>query len=159
MYSGVIPRLFFLSNPTYLCPCPLFLPHHFSMTILSILWHTIAISWMQSLNYIGLNDFFSSTSPTAQQETSQLISKSLTAVYGLGTRLHARMHIRKQLENGIQCKRQQLLSVINGFTDQGEFEVIWRCWVVMELDAMISISFLMMNMCKSEHTILDFRWP
>ena len=79
---------------------------------------------MQSLNYIGLNDFFSSTSPTAQQETSQLISKSLTAIYGLGTRLHVRMRIRKQLENGIQCKRQQLLSVVNGFTDQGEFEVI-----------------------------------
>ena len=79
---------------------------------------------MQSLNYIGLNDFFSSTSPTAQQETSQLISQSLTAVYGLETRLHVCMRIRKKLENDILCNRQQLLSVVNGFTDQGEFEVM-----------------------------------
>ena len=59
----------------------------------------------------------------AQQETSQHISISLTAVYGLGTREQVRMRIRKQLENGILCNRQQLLSVVNGFTDQSEFEV------------------------------------
>jgi len=34
------------------------------------------------------------------------------------------MRIRIQLENDILCNRQQLLSVINGFTDQGEFEVM-----------------------------------
>ena len=59
----------------------------------------------------------------AQQETSQRISISLTAVYGLGTREHVRMRISKQLENGILCNRQQLLSVVNDFTDQSEFEV------------------------------------
>ena len=59
----------------------------------------------------------------AQQETSQLISKSLTAVYGSETRLHVCMRIRKQLEDGILCNRQQLLSVVNGFTDQSEFDV------------------------------------
>ena len=33
-----------------------------------------------------------------------------------------------------------------------------NCWVVMELDVVISISFLVMNMCKIRHTILDIRW-
>ena len=68
--------------------------------------------------------FCFSTSPTAQQETSQRISISLTTVYSLGTRLHVRMRIRKQLENDILCNRQQLLSIVNGFIDQSEFEVM-----------------------------------
>ena len=41
----------------------------------------------------------------AQQETSQLTSKLLTTVFGLETRLHVRMSMRKQLENGILCKQ------------------------------------------------------
>ena len=31
--------------------------------------------------------------------------------------------MRNQLENGILCNRWQLLSVVNGFTDQSEFDV------------------------------------
>ena len=48
---------------------------------------------------------FFSTLPMAQQETSQLTSKLLTTVFGLETRLHVRMRMRKQLENGILCKQ------------------------------------------------------
>ena len=80
---------------------------------------------MQSLTNIVVNDFFLALHPwPMQQETSQLISKSLTTVYGLGTRLHVHMCIHKQLEDGILCNRQQLLSVVNGFIDQGEFDVM-----------------------------------
>ena len=35
--------------------------------------------------------------------------------------------MHKQLENGILCNRQQLLSIVNGFTDQSEFDVRGRC--------------------------------
>ena len=37
-------------------------------------------------------------------------------------RLHVRMHTK--LENGILCNGQPTQSVVNGFSDQGEFEAM-----------------------------------
>ena len=43
----------------------------------------------------------------------------MTVVFGLGTRLHVRMHTT--LENGILHNRQQAGRAENSFIDQGEF--------------------------------------
>ena len=40
----------------------------------------------------------------------------------LGTRLH--VHMRARLENGVLRNEQPTQSVVNGFSDQGEFEAM-----------------------------------
>ena len=44
----------------------------------------------------------------------------MIVVFGLGVRLQVRM--RTKLQNGVLCNGQQPQTVVNGFTDQGEFE-------------------------------------
>ena len=51
-----------------------------------------------------------------------LVPRPMIVVFGLGTRLHVRMHTK--LENGILRNRQQPQSVVNGFIDHGEFEAL-----------------------------------
>ena len=48
-----------------------------------------------------------------------LAPKPMTVVFGMGTRLCARM--RKTFENGVLCNGQQPASAVNNFLDQGEF--------------------------------------
>ena len=46
----------------------------------------------------------------------------MIVVFGLGTRLHVRMHTK--LEKGVLRNGQQPQRVVNGFIDQGEFEAM-----------------------------------
>ena len=46
----------------------------------------------------------------------------MTVIFGLGTRLRARM--RTKFENGVLSNGQQPQCVVNGFVDQGEFEAM-----------------------------------
>ena len=51
-----------------------------------------------------------------------LASRSLTVVFGLGTRLHVRM--RTTFKNGVLRSGQQLGSAVNSSIDQGEFRAM-----------------------------------
>ena len=51
-----------------------------------------------------------------------VVPRPMSVVFGLGTRLRVRM--RTKLENGVLHNEQQPQSVVNGFIDQGEFEVM-----------------------------------
>ena len=53
---------------------------------------------------------------------TSLVPRPMIVAFDLGTRLHVCM--RAKLENGILCNRQPTQSVVNGFSDQGEFEAM-----------------------------------
>ena len=58
----------------------------------------------------------------------------MNVVFGLGTRLCLRMHIK--LENGVLHNKQQPQSVVNDFIDQDEFEAMKTLsgWEAMRCD-------------------------
>ena len=68
---------------------------------------------------------------------TSLAPRLVTVVFGLGTRLHAR--ICTTLENGILCNGQQPDRAENSFIDQGKL-VAMKCWVVVKLRTVIRIS-------------------
>ena len=49
--------------------------------------------------------------------STSLVPRAMTIVFGLGTRLHVRMHTR--LENGVLRNRHQLGSAVNSFVGPG----------------------------------------
>ena len=53
---------------------------------------------------------------------TSLVPRPMIVAFDLGTRLHVRM--RTRLENGVLRNRQLTQSVVNGFSDQGEFEAM-----------------------------------
>ena len=53
---------------------------------------------------------------------TSLIPRPMIVVFSLGTRLH--VHMRTKLENGVLRNGQPTQSVVNGFSDQGEFEAM-----------------------------------
>ena len=53
---------------------------------------------------------------------TSLIPRPMIVAFDLGTRLHVRM--RTKLENGVLRNGQPTQSVVNGFSDQGEFEAM-----------------------------------
>ena len=52
---------------------------------------------------------------------TSLAPRPMTVVFGLGTRRHVHM---RTLENGVLHNGQQPQSVVNGFVDHSEFEVM-----------------------------------
>ena len=67
---------------------------------------------------------------------TSLAPRSLTVVFGLGTRL--RVHMHTTLENGVLCNRQQPGRAENSSIDQGEL-VAMKTLMVVKLHAVISI--------------------
>ena len=50
------------------------------------------------------------------------VPRPTIVAFDLGTRLH--VHMRTKLENGVLRNGQPTQSVVNGFSDQGEFEAV-----------------------------------
>ena len=53
---------------------------------------------------------------------TSLVPRPTIVAFDLGTRLH--VHMCTKLENGVLCNGQPTQSVVNGFSDQGEFEAM-----------------------------------
>ena len=60
--------------------------------------------------------------PVQCQPVTSVVPRLTILIFGLGTRLLVRM--RTKLQNGVLRNGQQPLSVVNGFTDQGEVEAM-----------------------------------
>ena len=64
---------------------------------------------------------------------TSLVPRPKIVILDLGTRLQVRM--RTKLENGVLRNGKPTQSVVNGFSDQGEFEAmsVWELRAVMSI--------------------------